>query len=162
MVKLKNTTLLFLVKKSSGKITDICLAMKKRGFGAGRWNGVGGKVEIQETIEQATIRETQEEIGVKIKNIIKSAELSFYFPHNTEWDQIVHVYYTENWEGTPTETEEMKPCWFSTDKLPLDKMWPDDEFWLPYFLKEKLIQASFKFGKNDIILEKQINLIKKF
>jgi hypothetical protein len=41
---MRNSTLLFLVKKNGEEITDICLAMKKRGFGSGRYNGVGGKV----------------------------------------------------------------------------------------------------------------------
>ncbi|XP_044836569.1 7,8-dihydro-8-oxoguanine triphosphatase isoform X3 [Mauremys mutica] len=32
---------------------QVLLGMKKRGFGAGRWNGFGGKVQVDETIEQA-------------------------------------------------------------------------------------------------------------
>ena len=35
---------------------DILLGYKKRGFGAGKWNGFGGKVEIAETIEDAAKR----------------------------------------------------------------------------------------------------------
>ena len=38
--------------------------MKKRGFGAGRWNGFGGKVAPAETIEDAARRELLEEAGV--------------------------------------------------------------------------------------------------
>ena len=64
MISLRNSTLVFLIKKNNGSITDICLAMKKRGFGKGRWNGVGGKVEAGETIEAAAMREAREEIGV--------------------------------------------------------------------------------------------------
>jgi len=30
--------------------------MKKRGFGVGRWNGFGGKVEANETIDEAAKR----------------------------------------------------------------------------------------------------------
>jgi 8-oxo-dGTP pyrophosphatase MutT (NUDIX family) len=37
--------------------------MKKRGFGEGRWNGVGGKVEPGESIEAALIREAKEEVN---------------------------------------------------------------------------------------------------
>lgn len=162
MSELRDATLLFLVKKTDGAITDICLAMKKRGFGMGRWNGVGGKVEPNETIETAAVRETAEEIGVTAKNIIKSAELSFYFPHNPDWDQKVHVYYTEEWENEPGESDEVRPAWFSIKDIPLDQMWPDDSFWLPHFLSGQLIRASFKFAEGDIILEKEINLIDKF
>jgi hypothetical protein len=54
MEKLRDSTLLFLVKKdATGKITEICLAMKKRGFGAGRWNGVQGqRVNIKRRLLQ--------------------------------------------------------------------------------------------------------------
>ena len=48
--KLRDATLVFLIKRSQGKISEICLAMKKRGFGMNRWNGVGGKVEKDENI----------------------------------------------------------------------------------------------------------------
>ncbi|MFA6919339.1 MAG: hypothetical protein WC244_04525 [Patescibacteria group bacterium] len=41
--KLRDSTLVFLIKKSQEKVTEICLAMKKRGFGMNRWNGVGGQ-----------------------------------------------------------------------------------------------------------------------
>ena len=34
----------------------VLLGMKKRGFGQGRWNGFGGKVEKGETILQGAIR----------------------------------------------------------------------------------------------------------
>jgi len=43
---------------------QILLAMKKRGFGEGKYNGVGGKIDKGETPEQAMIREVQEEILV--------------------------------------------------------------------------------------------------
>ena len=35
---------------------EILLGYKKRGFGAGKWNGFGGKVEAGETIEEAAER----------------------------------------------------------------------------------------------------------
>ena len=49
--KNKLLTLVFVIEKSR-----ILLGLKKRGFGVGRWNGFGGKVEKQETIEEAAKR----------------------------------------------------------------------------------------------------------
>lgn len=34
----------------------VLLGMKKRGFGIGRWNGFGGKVQEGETVEEGAIR----------------------------------------------------------------------------------------------------------
>ena len=177
MKKLRDATLVILIKKSGGEITNICLAMKKRGFGAGRYNGVGGKVERGETVEQAAIRETEEEIGVRPENLQKVAQLSFYFESEVISDekqgsgearflfspnnQKVHVYFSEQWQGEITESEEMKPKWFKISQIPFEKMWPDDILWLPEVLKGKLLKAMFKFGKNDIILEKKINKVNK-
>ncbi len=43
---------LVLVSKKSG----ILLGLKKRGFGEGKWNGFGGKIESGESVMQAAIR----------------------------------------------------------------------------------------------------------
>jgi len=160
--KLRDSTLVFLIKKSKGQIVDMCLAMKKRGFGANRWNGVGGKIEGNETIEQAAIREAKEEIGVDVKNMEKVAELSFFFPHDPSGDQMVHVYVSENWDNEPIETEEMNPKWFSCSKIPFKEMWPDDIYWLPKMIKGKPLKGMFEFGENDVVLKKRVRATRKF
>ncbi len=165
---MRNSTLLFLIKKSSvGKITDICLAMKKRGFGMGRWNGTGGKVNEGESIEDATVRETEEEIGVKIDDVSdlhKVAELAFTFATKPEWNQMVHVYFAEKWSGDIVESEEMKPQWFNVSNIPFKDMWPDDIFWLPKVLggdkvKASKVKADFTFGDGDVILEQKVEVV---
>jgi len=150
----KQATLLFLLKDN-----QILLAMKKRGFGANRWNGVGGKPNENENILDTAVRETQEEIGVIPKNISQVATLDFYFQNKSEWDQQVLVYTAREWEGEPIETEEMNPQWFDIDKIPFDSMWSDDPFWLPLVLSGKKLHAEFTFGESDIILDKKIKEI---
>ena len=148
---LRQSTLLFLVKEDS-----IVLAMKKRGFGAGRYNGVGGKLEAGETPEQAAVRECQEEIGVTPKDLTKVATLDFYFPLADKakgWDQKTSVYTAEAWDGEPKESEEMRPEWFPKGELPFINMWPDDPFWLPAVLSGKYVEAEFFFGEGDAVLE---------
>lgn len=125
--QVQHVTLLFL--RSEGQIL---LAMKKRRFGAGKWNGVGGKVEPGETFEQAAIRECQEEIGVTPKNIALRGELHFFDLPDVE--HYCHIYAAYDWDGEPVETEEMRPEWFAEQDIPYDQMWPDDEFWIPKFL----------------------------
>ncbi len=157
---LKPTTLVFLVKRAeNGLISDICLAYKKRGFGAGRFNGVGGKVEGRETIVQSAIRETKEEIGVDIQELSKRAELTFFYSAKPEWDQLVSVYLCDSWEGEPVESEEMRPQWFTTEAIPFSEMWADDPFWLPLILEDKHLKATFTFGEGDSVLSKDVRII---
>jgi mutator protein MutT len=153
---MQHTTLLYLIKEKDGKISEICLAMKKRSFGVGRWNGVGGKVDIGETLSDAVVRETIEEINVTPRNFSKKAELVFIFPHQLEWNQIVNVYFCVEWEGEPTESEEMKPEWFSVMNLPYKNMWPDDPFWLPHLINGKILKGNFILSENDTALEHSI------
>lgn len=159
---MKKATLLFLIKKDADKISEICLAMKKRGFGKGRWNGAGGKVEEGENFEKAAIRETEEEIGVSVKKILKVAELVFEFPSKPEWNQVVNAFFSESWEGKPEESEEMSPGWFRVEEIPFVDMWPDDVYWLPLVIDEKKLKAKFVFGENDVILHKQVEEVAGF
>src|SRR3989338_1444412 len=91
---LRQATLCFLTRDD-----EVLLAMKKRGFGKGRWNGVGGKPNPSENIDQTAIRETQEEIDVTLKDIEVRAVLDFYFLNNSDWSQQVIVYFSKSWEG---------------------------------------------------------------
>lgn len=155
---MRDMTLLFLVRED-----QILLAMKKRGFGEGRWNGVGGKSEPGETLEQAVVRETQEEISVTPTEFSKVAELTFdqYFKGEHVFMN-GHVFIATKWRGKPTESEEMAPKWFSIGSIPYDTMWPDDPYWLPLILKGKKIKASFVMDQKDAILEYDIEEVSRF
>jgi mutator protein MutT len=133
--------------------------MKKRGFGMGKWNGVGGKVELGETIEDAAKREAQEEVGVQPKNLKKVAELSFYFPHNPTWNLLAHVYFSEEWEGAILESEEMKPEWFTVEKIPFAEMWSDDIFWLPEVIAGAKIKGAFSFNEDGSVQSKKMDSV---
>jgi mutator protein MutT len=148
-------TLLFLVKDN-----QILLAMKKRGFGAGKWNGVGGKIEVGESIEQALVRECQEEINVTPKNWKPVAELDFVQDSTTDpWHMYVHVYISHEWEGEPTESEEMNPAWFDVTAIPYADMWDDDAFWVPKVLEGELVTGKFIFDENDKMISHDIRTV---
>jgi ADP-ribose pyrophosphatase YjhB (NUDIX family) len=152
---MNQATLLFLFKDD-----HILLAMKKRGFGSGKWNGVGGKVETNESISQAAIRECEEEIEVKPIEIIEAAKLSFYFPEDRKsLNQTVTVYTCKNWEGIPAETEEMAPKWFNTSDIPYGSMWSDDVVWLPKVIDGEYINADFYFDSHDKLIKHALNSV---
>ena len=141
----------------------ILLAMKKRGFGEGRWNGVGGKVEPGESIEQAMIRETKEEVGVTPTRYEKVGDIRFdeYFKGEPTLMH-VHVFTATEWTGEPIESEEMAPKWFNIDAVPYENMWSDDPFWLPHVLHGAKISADFKLDASDVIIDHTINEVVGF
>ena len=115
---------------------EVLLGMKKRGFGVGRWNGFGGKIEEGETIEQGAHRELEEEVGIKALDMQKVGILDFSFENDPKILE-VHIFKITDFTGEPLESEEMKPQWFPFDSIPFDQMWSDDKYWFPYLLNNK-------------------------
>ncbi len=140
----KQATLCFVLDRENKKIL---LGMKKRGFGIGKYNGFGGKVNSEETFKQAALREFIEEscLTAKLQDLTKVAELDFYFPYKLEFDQTVHVYLIKEINGYAKETEEMAFKWFKLTEIPYENMWDDDKYWLPKIIEGKKLSASFVF-----------------
>ena len=151
MNKLETTLLLF------RKNNKILLAQKKRGFGAGKFNGVGGKIKPNETLEEAMIRETKEEIGVVPLDYHYVGVIDFIEVVNGEkLNVVMYLFTASEYEGELVETEEMKPYWFDINKIPYDQMFPDDKYWMPYFLNNEDFDASFEFDENWNLLSFKI------
>lgn len=142
---------------------EILLAMKKRGFGEGRWNGVGGKLDSGETLEEALVRESQEEVSVTPLEFHKVAEHMFHEYHNGEAKQMhVHVYLCSKWDGEPRESEEMAPRWFKETEIPYDNMWSDDPYWLPQVLAGKSVKTVFTLDEQDTLIDHQVTEVPGF
>jgi len=82
---------------------QILLIHKKRGLGAGKINGPGGRLEKGETAAEAAIRETQEEVGVKPTDLESVGELFFQFLDGYKLH--VAVFAAGGFEGQLCETD---------------------------------------------------------
>lgn len=136
----------------------VLLGLKKRGFGSGKYLGIGGKVEEHETAEQAARREVLEEIAVQVEGLKSVATLNFYFLHvpDASWDQRVFVFLSNVWKGEPAETEEIRPVWFTKQNLPFDSMWDDAKYWLPTVLDGKNLEADFLYDDTLRVVDRLV------
>ncbi|XP_043222329.1 7,8-dihydro-8-oxoguanine triphosphatase-like [Amphibalanus amphitrite] len=136
----------------------VLLGMKKRGFGAGKWNGFGGKLEPGETVEEAAKRELLEESCVHAEELLPAGRIEFEFQGDPCLLD-VHVFTVEKYKGSPHETEEMRPLWYEEGEIPFDKMWADDRFWFPLMLEKKLFKARFLFKGHETILDQSLQVV---
>jgi len=141
----------------------VLLGMKKRGFGMGRWNGFGGKVDPGETVEQAARREVKEEAGIELKDLEKVGVIDFEFQGKPGILEVNIFHSKLDFSGAPVESEEMKPQWFDLDEIPFSQMWPDDIHWFPLFLAGKKFTGRFLFGEGEgnTIVEQELNEVEK-
>ena len=171
----KLLTLIFVQDLAKSKIL---LGLKKRGFGINKWNGLGGKVEPNETIYQGALRsvlsfqpsfytldllitlqvfffllrEATEESGLLIKSLNKIGFIQFQFESKVDEEVLdVHVFTCRDFEGVPRECDEIRPDWFdmNASSIPFDSMWKDDRLWFSYLLKDQPFHAYFLFGDDE-------------
>ncbi len=141
-------TLLFVVRAG-----QILLIRKKRGLGAGKINGPGGKLDPGEEPMAGAIREVEEELGVTPTAVLYGGELCFQFVDG--YAIHVHVFKAADCVGEAQETSEAVPLWTDLSAIPWDEMWADDRLWLPLLLRGQKFVGRFVF-EGDALLDHQI------
>lgn len=116
----------------------VLLGKRKGSHGNGEYSFTGGHLEYGESFEECGIRETQEEAGIKIKNI-KFLCLANYSRHDNRQDILVGL--IADWESGEHKIMEPEKCegwdWYDLDNLPT-----------PIFYPAQVLINSYKSGKN--------------
>ena len=134
----------------------VLLIRKKRGLGAGKINGPGGRLEPGETFDACATRELREELGVVPLELERLGEHRFQFVDG--YSTYVHVYRALGLEGTPVETDEATPLWVDVDEIPFEEMWEDDRIWLPLLLAGKRFSGRWIFD-GDRMLDYRLDVL---
>jgi 8-oxo-dGTP diphosphatase len=136
--------LLFIIR--DGKIL---LIQKKRGFGAGKINGPGGKIDPGEAPLCAALRETREELGIMPLEAEQRGQLHFQFRDG--YSLHCAVFLAHDFTGEPVESAEAVPFWTPLDQIPYDQMWADDRHWLPLLIKGAHFEGYFEFDGEELV-----------
>jgi len=142
-------TLVFVVRDG-----QVLLIRKKRGLGAGKINGPGGRLEDGESPLACAVREMQEELRITPTGLEMCGENRFQFVDG--YSIHVYVFRASGCEGEPEETEEAAPIWAPIERIPYPEMWEDDELWLPLLLRGSRFSGRFLFD-GDAMLDYQID-----
>ena len=137
-------TLCFVVRDG-----EILLIRKKRGIGAGKINGPGGRVEPGESVLACAVREVEEELGVTPTGLVAMGEQRFQFVDG--YAIHVHVYLARDCSGEAYETDEAVPLWTRLDQIPYDEMWEDDIIWLPRLLEGIVCSGRYVFDDDKLL-----------
>ncbi len=127
----------------------VLLIRKKRGLGAGKINGPGGKLDPGETPIECAVREVEEELGITPVDLKAVGENRFQFADG--YAIHVHVFLASDFEGEPQETAEAVPLWFPRDAIPYEEMWEDDRLWVPAALAGRRVDGWFLFDDDRMV-----------
>lgn len=147
----ERATLLFVVERGR-----ILLIEKKRGLGAGKVNGPGGRIEPGELAIDAAARELREELCVGATGIAEHGELKFHFVDGYKLQ--CHVFRADTCDGAPTETDEATPLWTALDAIPFHRMWADDALWLPLLIAGEAFRGRFVFDGDRMLDHELVRL----
>ena len=95
----------------------------------GKWIGVGGHLEENESPEECALREIREETGLAVKDLRLRGVITFILP---DWGNELTFLYTAR-----TDTAEVTPCsegtlaWIPVDQIADLPLWEGDRVFLP-------------------------------
>ena len=93
---------------------EILLGKRMKGSLMGYWEFPGGKIEPNETPEEALFREFQEELGLEIGRSKKMEPVEYQYDH---YDVLLIPFKIIDYIGYPSGLEGQELIWRATDQL---------------------------------------------
>lgn len=123
---------------------------KKQDVHAGKWIGVGGKLEAGETPQECAVREIFEETGLRANPILKGI---ITFPEFTpDHDWYTYVFTATEFEGELSECDEGTLEWVPYEEVLSKPTWEGDRTFLSWLLENKpFFSAKFSYEGDRLV-----------
>ena len=115
---------------------------------AGKWNGLGGKLEPGESPEQCVIREVREESGLEIVAPRYHGLLIFADFKGDDW--FVWVFSADKFSGEQIDSNEGHLEWIPDAQVRSLNLWPSDQIFLPWLAEDKVFSARFQYHGDEL------------
>ena len=136
--------------KNNGKTLMVHRNKKPNDIHAGKWNGLGGKLEAGETPEMCIRREVEEEAGLVIQNPHLHGLLAFTNFKGNDW--YVFVFTAREFEGELSESSpEGELEWVADDQLLNLNLWESDQIFLPWLESREFFSAKFEYAGENML-----------
>ena len=130
---MKNTTVCYLERGTQYLLLH--RTKKENDENAGKWIGVGGKCEENESPEDCMMREVREETGLSVTQHRLRGVITFV---SDAWEgQYMYLFTASKWHGALTDCDEGELAWVErTDMLHLP-LWEGDRIFLALLAEER-------------------------
>jgi 8-oxo-dGTP diphosphatase len=145
---MKLATLCYL--RQDGNTLMIHRTKKENDMHAGKWNGLGGKLEPGETPEECAIREIWEESGLRVKNLALRGVITFPgFSNEEDWYAFLFV--ADDFEGELIESPEGYLQWIPDEALLELNLWPGDRIFIPWLNQPGFFSGKFVYQDGELV-----------
>ena len=107
---------------------------KKNDINEGKWIGVGGHVEENETIDQCAIREVKEETGLDVHSLSCAGEVLFV---DENLRMMMYIYEITDFSGELIDCNEGDLKWIPIKDIYNYPMWEGDKAFLPKLINHE-------------------------
>ena len=147
MIQLKKTVLCYI--EDNNKYLMLHRTKKNQDLNEGKWLGIGGHIEANETPDEALIREVLEETGLTLLNYTFNGIVEFI---NDNYKEIMYLYTSNSFEGLISECNEGELSWIDKDKILSLNLWDGDKIFLKkLFNNETNFYLRLYYDNNNFV-----------
>ncbi len=127
---------------------------KKNDINEGKWIGVGGHREPNETIDECAIREVKEETGLDVHSLECAGEVLFV---DENLKMMMYLYEITDFSGTLIECNEGDLKWIPIKDIYNYPMWEGDKLFLPKVINhEPYFKMVLSYSRDKLISAKSL------
>ena len=145
---MRNTTLCYL--EQDGQYLMLHRVKKSHDVNHGKWIGVGGKFEFQESPEDCLLREVREETGLTLKSWRYRGIVTFLY--NDDEAEYMHLFTADGWTGTLRDCAEGELRWVPRDEVGKLNLWEGDRIFLSLLTRdEPFFSLKLTYRGDDLV-----------
>ena len=145
---MRNTTLCYL--EQDGQYLMLHRVKKSHDVNHGKWIGVGGKFEFQESPEDCLLREVREETGLTLKSWRYRGIVTFVY--NDDEAEYMHLFTADGWTGTLRDCAEGELRWVPWDEVGKLNLWEGDRIFLALLARdEPFFSLKLTYRGDDLV-----------